>query len=288
MHTRIALVLVSLGCADDASSRFPAERAISPPSGPITSVSDDGGSVLVQKNEGKFVPPAEVFGHSASQLFKLDPDTKAVAVVGTFSGCEGGVIDIALNEHAELFATSQTAVHRVDKRTGVCTVIGHGRFPNSLSFVPRGALSETEEVLVGYSDSDYVRIDPRTGSVTVVGSIGAEYTSSGDIVSVMGGPTFLTVRKSACRAPCRDLLVEVNPTTGQLMKVWGELPFPKVFGLAFWAGSLYAFDDAGDLFEVTPQGAGIVSRSISIPGNLPSPLSFWGAGSATSAPTLPK
>src|SRR5579864_3971197 len=47
----------------------------------------------------------EVFGHSASTLYKLDPDTKAVSVVADFSGCDP-VIDLALDENSNVFATS--------------------------------------------------------------------------------------------------------------------------------------------------------------------------------------
>src|SRR5262245_17183260 len=40
---------------------------------------------------------AEVYGHSASELYKLDPLTHEVTVVGPFNGCSQ-VIDIAIDK----------------------------------------------------------------------------------------------------------------------------------------------------------------------------------------------
>jgi hypothetical protein len=56
-----------------------------------------------------------------------------------------------------------------------------------------------------------------------------------------------------------------------------------VYGIAFWAGSVYGFTDAGQLFEITFNQDKITSTAIpTMPG-----LSFWGAGSTTSAPAVP-
>ncbi len=48
-----------------------------------------------------------------------------------------------------------------------------------------------------------------------------------------------------------DCLVEVNPKTGALVTNYGPLGYPEVYGLAFWAGTVYGFDAAGGLFQVT-------------------------------------
>jgi hypothetical protein len=80
--------------------------------------------------------------------------------------------------------------------------------------------------------------------------------------------------------------VEVNPTTGDLVMNWGKVGYKSVFGLAFWAGKAYGFSDGGDLFEVTIDANGVKTSPIPIP-NKPGNLSFWGAGSTTSAPVLP-
>ncbi|MDI1436917.1 hypothetical protein [Polyangium sorediatum] len=226
--------------------------------------------------------PAEVFGHSPDRLYKLEPYTKEVSVVGYFEGC-GDVIDIAIDKDSKIVGTSFYGLYWIDKTTAKCTEIASGSYPNSLSFVPAGTLDPNHEVLVGYENATYVRIDTVTGVMTTVGSIGGGYSSSGDIVSVKGGGTYLTVKGNGCD----DCLIEVNPKTGALVKNWGPVGNSDVFGIAFWAGSVYGFTNSGFLFELTfnPNGTSVTSTPIAIPGN-PN-LQFWGAGSTTFAPVEP-
>lgn len=223
----------------------------------------------------------EVYGHSPSVLYRLDPQTKQVTVIGSFSGCDSNVIDIALDADSHMYATTFGGLHRVDRATAACTPIAGGSYPNSLSFVPAGTLDPNVEALVGYQGSTYVRIDPNSGSITNVGSIGGGYASSGDIVSVKGGGTYLTVTGQGCG----DCLVEVNPSNGALVKNWGPVGHAQVFGLAFWGGRAYGFSNAGALFEVSFGSDTVTSVLIDVP-NAPAGLQFWGAGSSTSVPLV--
>ena len=229
----------------------------------------------------------EVYGHSATTLYKLEPATKAVTVVGDFKQCES-IIDIALDEKSTLYAVSYDTLYTVDKKTATCTELQSGKFPNSLSFVPKGALDPNEEALVGYEGGDYVRIDVTNGSRSVLGKLDStgKLISSGDIVSVKGGKTYLTVKGnkgSGCDQT--DCLVEVDPQSGKMLKNWGSIEHQKVFGLSFWGGKLYGFDEQGNLFEVVFGSNKVVTTTIPIP-QKPAGLSFWGAGSSTAAPLV--
>jgi hypothetical protein len=135
---------------------------------------------------------SEVYGNSGTELYRLDPNTKAVTDIGSFDGCTG-VVDIALDEDSNLFGTTSKGLYKIDRNTAKCTSIASGEYPNSLSFVPKGTVDGNVEALVGYNEDVYVRIDPSTGKVSPIGSLGQGYTSSGDIVSVKGGGTYLTV-----------------------------------------------------------------------------------------------
>lgn len=230
--------------------------------------------------------PAEVFGHSADTLYKLDPTTKVVTIVGGFPGCNASlaaVIDIALDKDGQMYATTFGGFYKVDKATSACTHIKDGGYPNSLSFVPKGTVDPNVEALVGYNGATYVRIDLVTGAITTVGSLGAQgYSSSGDVVSVIGGGTYLTVKGGA--ESCDDCIIEVNPTTGAYVKTIGKLPYTNVYGLAYWGGSAYGFDDSGHLFQIDLTNGS--PTLIPIP-NAPPNLFFFGAGSTTSAPLKP-
>jgi hypothetical protein len=226
----------------------------------------------------------EVYGHSAKTLYRLEPKTKAVTIIGDFKSCED-IIDIALDEKSTLYGVSYSSLYTIDKTTATCTKLRQGHYPNSLSFVPKGTVDPNEEALVGYDRDAYIRIDTRTGASTVIGKLnaGSGVESSGDIVSVKGGKTFLTVKGGSCTAS--DCLYEVDPSTGKKLHDWGSIEHKRVYGLSFWGGKLYGFDDAGELFEVTFGSNKVVTTTIPIPQH-PQDLSFWGAGSSTSAPLV--
>lgn len=239
------------------------------PTGASSSASTGGGST----------GPAEVFAHSDTQLYKLDPNTKAITVVGDFKGCTS-VIDIAIDKNGKMVGTTFGGLYWINKSNAVCTPIATGAYPNSLSFVPQGTLDPNDEALVGYVDATYVRIDEGTGVITNVGSLGpnaGDLVSSGDVVSVIGGGTYLTVNGTGCN----DCIVEIDPKTGEMKKNIGQLQFSGVWGLAFWAGTAYGFDDNGDLFSIDlTNGACAPIQGIGT-------ASFWGAGSTTAAPVGP-
>ena len=288
----IASVVV-VGCAE-GTSRNDYTADVTPDAGtpvdapPAAVPTDRLGDPSTPPPDGAIPEVHEVFGHSKTTLFRLEPKTKAVSVVGNFKNCEP-ITDIALNEASELYAVSYDTLYTVDKTTATCTKVSAGSYPNSLSFVPKGTLLPNEEALVGYDEGDYLRIDIATGARTVIGKLGGSLVSSGDIVSVKGGSTYLTVKSTAKTGECTttDCLVEVDPKTGKMLKNWGSVEHKKVFGLSFWGGKVYGFDDAGNLFEVVFGSNKVVTTSIAIP-QKPAGLSFWGAGSSTSAPLVPE
>ena len=197
---------------------------------------DDGGA------GGPPQLPGEVFGHSSDTLYKLEPYSKQVTVIGPFQGCSTSSIWPS-TKIRKIIGTSYGGLYWIDKTSAKCTQISSGTYPNSLSFVPAGTLDPNNEALVGYQGSDYIRISTTTGQVTVGGKIGNGYLSSGDIVSVKGGGTYLTVKGNGCG----DCLLEVDPKTGGMVKNWGSTGYGSVFGIAFWAGSVYGFTDYGQL-----------------------------------------
>lgn len=225
----------------------------------------------------------EVFGHSASVLYRLDPVTKQVTTVGSFQGCPSAVIDIAIDKDGNMIGTTFDGLYRIDKTNAACTYVASGDYPNSLSFVPAGTLDPNVEALVGFEGSDYVRIDPASGVKSTVKAVAlGGYVSSGDIVSVIGGGTYLTVTGGP--EGCGDCILQVDPVTGGVIKNIGPLGHDSVYGLAFWGGAAYGFDQWGELFQIDLTNG--VSTIIPQPG-APAGLSYYGAGSSTSAPLEP-
>ncbi len=248
------------------------------PSAPVVPV-DGGSSFSAEAGRPNPSGAGEVFGHSENTLYRVDTVTRSVTPVGVFEGCTY-VADIALDEMSNIYASTGAELFFVETNTAHCTRIASGTFPNSLSFVPVGTVEADREALVGFQGGDYVKIDPQSGAVTKVGEIGGGLQSSGDIVSATGGKTFVTVKGK----DCADCLVEINPATGALTKNWGPIGKPDVFGLAFWAGDLYAFTNAGELLLITLTTGALAMQIIPVTN---APAKFWGAGSTTSAPIGP-
>ena len=258
-----------------------------------------GGSTLdAPAGDGPSVPAVgEVFAHSNAKLYKLEPISKTVTEVGTFD-CLGNadMWDIAVDRDGVMYGSANSLgdarLVSINKTTAHCETIATGSsFPNSLTFVPTGTLAPNEEVLVGYDQTDYLRIDKVTGQVQVIGSLnpnptGQMWESSGDIVSIIDDKTYLTVKPYLGGLSDPDSIVEVDPKTGQAVRLIGNTGFPTLWGLGYWGGVAYGFSESGQLCAIDlATGAG---TSIPIP-NLPSSLSFWGAGVTTSAPIeMPK
>ncbi len=245
---------------------------------------DDGGTVDAQPADvvDASGPKAIVVGHTPDTLYEFDVSTHNVSLVGPFQGCTQTtltqVIDLAIDAQMNAFATTFDGFYSVDLQTAQCTLIKAGSYPNSLSFVPAGTLDPSVEALVGYNGSTYVRIDTTSGNVTTVGGLTGGYSSSGDIVSVKNGGTFLTV--TGGNENCGDCLLQVDPKTGNMIQNYGSINHGSVFGLAFWAGTAYGFDDSGELFSISWINNKLVTTNIPTTGG----LQFWGAGSTTSAP----
>jgi hypothetical protein len=222
--------------------------------------------------------PAIIYGHSPDTLYTFDVNAQKVSIVAKFGGLTSQVIDLAIDGANHGYVTTFDGFYSVDLTSAACTLILKGAYPNSLSFVPKGTLDQSAEALVGYNGATYVRIDTTTGKISNVGSLTNGYTSSGDIVSVKGGGTFLTVTGNGCA----DCLLQVDPVTGNVVQNYGDVKHKQVYGLAYWAGVVYGFDNGGHVFSVIGNGNAItVTDLVADAGN-----AWYGAGSTTNAPAL--
>lgn len=267
----LLLVVALAACANSSKDAFD----------PNAPSADGGAGFATEAGRPDPTGGGEVFGHSDNTLYRVDTVTRSVTEVGTFNGCTN-VNDIALDETSSIYASTGTELFYVETNTGNCTRISTGTFPNSLSFVPAGTVEPDREALVGFQGGDYVKIDPKSGTVTKIGAIGDGLESSGDVVSAKGGKTFVSVRGKGCSDS--DCLIEIDPATGALTRNWGPIGKTQVFGLAFWAGELYAFTNAGELVLLTLAGDKLEAKPIVVAN---APPTFRGAGSTTSAPVGP-
>ncbi len=222
-------------------------------------------------------PSSVVYAHSPDTLFTYDVITQVLAPVAKFGGLTNQAIDLAVDENGNGYLTTFDGFYSVDLKTAACTLILKGNtYPNSLSFVPKGTLDPSVEALVGYSGATYLRIDTSSGKITNVGALSNGYMSSGDIVSVKGGGTFLTVTGNGCA----DCLLQVDPVTGNVIQNYGDVKHKSVYGIAYWGGVVYGFDGVGNVFSVMGSPNAITVTDL----KQDSGAIWYGAGSTTNAP----
>jgi hypothetical protein len=230
-------------------------------------------------------PPVEkaiVYAQSGSDLFSVDPESMQVSRVGPlFETTAAGtmkylndITDIAVDRAGRILAVTYDRLLEM-KPTGECRAIAplpRNQHFNGLSFIR--ADSGAEVLLASGLDGNVYRIDPSSGAATLVGPLGAGLRSSGDVVSVAGYGTLITLI-----GPASDQLARLDPTTGAATII-GPTGFTHIWGLGFWKDRVFGFTDQGEFITIDPRtGAGtLVDRETAFP--------YWGAGVTTSVPVI--
>lgn len=238
---------------------------------------DDGGGTGTDGGIGVTF----VYAHTASALYRVDPDTLAITLVGNFGWSNGSdqMTDIAIDKTGGMLGVSFTAVYRIDPSNAQATRLSTGLSGmfNGLSYVPADLLGETgNDVLVGTRNADGVvfRIDPMTGQATAIGNMGG-FASSGDLVAVTGFGTAQT----ADNGFSNDRLVRLAPQTFAATAVGTDIGFSEIWGVAYWKGKIFGFTSGGQFVTIDPTtGAGTLIQA-----NGPA---WWGAAVTTSAPVI--
>ena len=231
------------------------------------------------------LPPegeAAVYAHTSSTLYRVDPETLAVTLVGDFAWSTGfdEMTDIAIDSEGVMIGISFTRVYRVDPMTAQATMLSDslsGDF-NGLSFVPGDQLGNPEaaDYLVGTRDVDgrVFRIDPMTGQATMIGDMGPGFSSSGDLVSVSGFGTAATTNG----AP-QDRLVKLTPVTFTAQQIGAHTGYGDIWGVGFWKNRIYGFTETGDFVLIDP-----TTGTATLVGS--SGQRWWGAAVTTRAPVV--
>ncbi|MBA3463060.1 MAG: hypothetical protein H0T46_24095 [Deltaproteobacteria bacterium] len=222
-----------------------------------------------------------VYAHTASTLYKVDPDTLAITMVASFAWSNGSdsMTDIAIDKTGLMLGVSGTSVYRIDPTTAAATRLSAGltgQF-NGLSFVPAATIGQSgDDVLVGTRNADGIvfKINPMTGQATQIGNMGG-YSSSGDLVAVTNFGTVLTAEGGIAA----DRLVRLAPSSFAATAVGSDIGYSDIFGVAFWKNKIFGFTASGQFITIDPNtGVGTLVQS-----NGPA---WWGAAVTTSAPVI--
>jgi hypothetical protein len=172
-------------------------------------------------------------------------------------------------------------VYRVDTTTAQTTRLSDGLqgLFNGLSFVPAaqiGGNPEAEDVLVAIRNADGVvfRVDPMTGQTTPIGDMAGGYSSSGDLVGVLGFGAMATTDSGFNP----DGLVRLEPSTFVASMV-GNTGYGDIWGVAFWKDKIYGFTETGNFVLISPTTG--AATFVSASGD-----AWWGAAVTTRAPVV--
>lgn len=247
-----------------------------------------------------------VYAHTTRKLFLYEPINNVLTEIGTFSCLDPTnsldyIIDLAVDRTGTMYATTLDRFLKVDPITAKCDELGIADidldYPNALSFVPAGTVDPTKEALVGYaSDFNafnaviYVQIDTTNGKMTRKGNMnataaGPQYRASGDFVSIIADSnrTYATVKLKTDGGTGTDLLAQINPVSGQVIKIIGDTKQNDLWGVGYWAGKGYGFSSNGRIIQIDmATGLGVIVKEpkTDAGGILP----WYGAGSTTQAP----
>ncbi len=225
-----------------------------------------------------------VYAHSSSKLYKIDPANLSVTLIGAFKwpGIPDLMTDIALDRKGKMTGISFSKVYSVNIKTAVCTYLatldtslGFGQF-NGLSYISVQGV-DTKEVLMASDEKGALyEVDPATGKSKKAGNLGGGLSSSGDLVSVKGLGTLVTVKGSSFGST--DWLARLDPASGKATLI-GDTGFKAVWGLGFWKNKVYGFTDGTQFILIDPKtGKGTLAST--------STTRWWGAGVTTSAPVI--
>lgn len=234
--------------------------------------------------DGRIPPPnSAVYAHSATELFRIDPQTLQQSSVGTFSfaGTAENITDIAINKTGDMVGISLNSVYSIDRDTAACTLLssfgqGQGGL-TSLSFVPVDINdADSAELLVAADfDGEVWEIDSDTGQRSSLGNYGTGIGSSGDIVSIVGFGTFATVN---VMGEANDQLARLNPVTWQA-SVIGDTGYDRIFGIGFWGGDIYGFTDNMQFITIDAFSGMATNAEVGS-------VQWWGAAVTTLAPIV--
>lgn len=155
----------------------------------------------------------EVYVSGYDSLFRVDPETARLTLVGDFD------VD------ASFFA---------------------------LTFLGAGIIRPVETLIGATNDGAYYEIDPTDASTQELGEYPDGWISSGDIVSV-GGRAFATLKDpDNLEAPDVLAEITFSASGSSTVRELGSTRFRQLFGLGSWGDSLYGFSNSGELVRLDP------------------------------------
>ncbi len=146
-----------------------------------------------------------IYAHTDTALYAMDPKTKALTLIGNFTGLGGGtgdtsITDLAVNGAGDVYVNSASVIYKAALPAGGAgsvalakvAAIGSTQKFLALGFTPSDALGAgTGEVLIGGDgNGELWSIDPSTGATRDLGGFGNDPSIAGNVLALSGDVVF--------------------------------------------------------------------------------------------------
>jgi hypothetical protein len=248
---------------------------------------DDGSNDAGVPSDSGFGSASLVYAHTGNTLYRVDATSLSVVEVGPLVGIgTESLTDIAIDKNLKMVGITLDKLYSIDSSTGAATLIKDlsqsATGFTSLSYIPTDLTDpNSTDILVTANDEGAVyQIDPTMGTATMIGSYGSDaqgkIVSSGDLVGVRNLGIYATVDVGE---QTNDYLAKIDPATWQATPIGSGTGFDEIFGLGYWAGTVYGFTAKGDMITIdTSTGVGTKVNAGS--------QAWYGAGVTTDAPVI--
>ena len=236
---------------------------------------------------------SKVYAHSGSVLYRIDTVNFGTVQIGPLTGLgSASLTDLAVDKNDHMVGVTLSKLYSIDATTGACTLIStlsNTHNPTSLSYIPSdlGDPNSADILVTADSVGDVYKIDESSGSASLIGSYGGsgatKVVSSGDLIGVRGLGIYATVDVGT-GSGTNDYLARIDPTTWAATPIGTGTNYNNIFGLGFWAGTIYGFVDdktthTGKIIKIDPT-SGVGTEILS------SAIEWYGAGVTTDAPII--
>lgn len=193
-------------------------------------------------------------------LYRINPVSGALTTVGA-TGLST-LMDIGFGADGKLYGVDGDELYRIDQGSAGTALVGRLGLPevNALAADKNGVLYGAD------TSGRVVRINSATGNASVIGSLGSNLVSWGDLAFSRKGILFGTVHLAPFSGSAPGYLASIDVSTGQATVI-GKIGFDEVYGLEFGPdGLLYAAAHGGknhppSLIQINPAtGAGTLLR----------------------------
>ena len=147
--------------------------------------------------DGDIVVTTTIYANTDDSLYSMDPKTRAVTLIGKFSGADGNVTDVAVNGAGDVYVNTEATIYKAAlpatpgtvALTKVATIAAKktGQQFFALAFAPAGVLGPNESLVGGDGDGELWWIDTGNGATKDLGSFGTDPKSPTKRVLALSG-----------------------------------------------------------------------------------------------------